>query len=355
MTATNPYALQFGQAPQQLIPRESQLSEVISSFLNDNGLQRIYMITGVRGSGKTVFMTNIVKSFDLKQWIIININMSSQSSVVEQILIGLANDKRLKTSFSLSSLSANLSANIFGLDVKLNSAVPTTSAEYETVKLLKLVNEKKLKVLITIDEVTSTLAIKEFAGAFQIWLRENLPVYLLMTGLYENIRELQDDKSLTFLYRSPRIDLSPLQMGAIKNNYEENLNITSEQAKEMAKQTLGYSFAFQALGYAVWNYGGYDKKTLQEYKQILADFSYEKIWDELSDNDRKVCVAIAESDCCEYKEIKSILKWDNNQLNPYRKRLINKQIVSDKKRGFMPFTLPFFGEFVKEQMEYETW
>ena len=261
MPTINPYALQFGQEPQQLIPRESQLSEVVANFLSDNGLQHIYMITGIRGSGKTVFMTNVANSFVSKQWIVINVNVSSQISIVEQIVIQLANDKRLKNSFSLSSLSAN----IFGADVKVDNAVPTTSAEYEATKLLKSASEKNLKVLITIDEVTSTSAIKEFAGAFQIWLRENLSVYLLMTGLYENIRELQDDKSLTFLYRSPRIDLFPLQMGAIKNNYEENLNITSEQAKEMARYTLGYSFAFQAFGYVVWNNGKYDKKALQEY------------------------------------------------------------------------------------------
>ena len=44
MPTINPYALQFGQEPQQLIPRESQLSEVVANFLSDNGLQHIYMI-----------------------------------------------------------------------------------------------------------------------------------------------------------------------------------------------------------------------------------------------------------------------------------------------------------------------
>ena len=173
MPTINPYALQFGQEPQQLIPRESQLSEVVANFLSDNGLQHIYMITGIRGSGKTVFMTNVANFFDSKQWIVINVNVSSQISIVEQIVIQLANDKRLKNSFSLSSLSAN----IFGVDVKVDNAVPTTSAEYEATKLLKSASEKNLKVLITIDEVASTSAIKEFAGAFQIWLRENLSVF----------------------------------------------------------------------------------------------------------------------------------------------------------------------------------
>lgn len=99
MPTINPYALQFGQEPQQLIPRESQLSEVVANFLSDNGLQHIYMITGIRGSGKTVFMTNVANSFVSKQWIVINVNVSSQISIVEQIVIQLANNKRLKNSF----------------------------------------------------------------------------------------------------------------------------------------------------------------------------------------------------------------------------------------------------------------
>ena len=56
MPTINPYALQFGQEPQQLIPRESQLSEVVANFLSDNGLQHIYMITGIRGSGQRIYL-----------------------------------------------------------------------------------------------------------------------------------------------------------------------------------------------------------------------------------------------------------------------------------------------------------
>ena len=42
-------------------------------------------------------------------------------------------------------------------------------------------------------------------GAFQIWLRENISVYLLSTGTYENIMQLQDEPTLGFLYRSPKL------------------------------------------------------------------------------------------------------------------------------------------------------
>lgn len=48
-------------------------------------------------------------------------------------------------------------------------------------------------LLIAIDEVTSTEYMRVFAASFQVFLRQNLPVFLLMTGLYENINELQNE------------------------------------------------------------------------------------------------------------------------------------------------------------------
>ncbi len=72
------------------------------------------------------------------------------------------------------------------------------------------------RLLITIDEVINSENIKIFASSFQIFLREEYPIYLLMTGLYENIYDLQNEKSLTFLYRAPKIILEPLNYTAIK-------------------------------------------------------------------------------------------------------------------------------------------
>lgn len=349
MVRNNPYVLQFGQAPAQMIPRQAQAEDIRNAFLSDGLTQHIYMISGIRGAGKTVFMTKVSSFFNNSDWITIHVNISSQSSVIEQILIHLANDDHLKKHSDISSASLNL----FGIGVQLSKNSMISSSEYEVQKLLKEADKKHLKILITIDEVSSTSSIKEFAGAFQIWLRENLPVYLLLTGLYENIRELQNDKNLTFLYRSPRIDLSPLQLSAIKDNYLLNLPVSQEEAREMAINTKGYSFAFQALGYVVWKNQKYDEKTVSEYRQILADFSYDKIWSELSDNDQKVCYAIAETDNGEYSSIREILGWQNNQLNPYRKRLIDRQVIKSKRRGYVSFTLPLFKEYLLDKKDEE--
>ncbi len=88
-----------------------------------------------------------------------------------------------------------------------------------------------------------------FASMFQILVREDLPVFLLMSGLYENIRGLQNEKSLTFLYRAPQIVLGPLNLRLIQKEYKNVFNLDDERATHMAVLTKGYAFAFQALGF----------------------------------------------------------------------------------------------------------
>ena len=55
----NPFTLSFGKKPVQYISRITQTNEIIDNFNAEPPSNQIYMITGVRGSGKTVMMTNI--------------------------------------------------------------------------------------------------------------------------------------------------------------------------------------------------------------------------------------------------------------------------------------------------------
>ena len=60
---SNPFSLSFGTRPAELIERPFQASEITESFLSEYVTQRTYMITGVRGSGKTVLLTELAAHF----------------------------------------------------------------------------------------------------------------------------------------------------------------------------------------------------------------------------------------------------------------------------------------------------
>lgn len=96
MTDINPYVLQFGQEPAQLIPRLAQLNEIETSFFSEGISQHIFMITGVRGTGKTVFLSTANERCASKDWIVVDVNISSSVSVLEQILIQLSNHKMIQ-------------------------------------------------------------------------------------------------------------------------------------------------------------------------------------------------------------------------------------------------------------------
>ena len=71
----NPFTLSFGKKPLQYVSRLSQTNLIIEDFTAAEPPNQIYMITGVRGSGKTVMMTNIANEMRAKEeWTVVELN-----------------------------------------------------------------------------------------------------------------------------------------------------------------------------------------------------------------------------------------------------------------------------------------
>jgi len=54
-----PFTLVFGKKPLQFISRLPQTNSIIEDFRQEPSVSMVYMLTGIRGSGKTVMMTII--------------------------------------------------------------------------------------------------------------------------------------------------------------------------------------------------------------------------------------------------------------------------------------------------------
>jgi len=339
----NPFTLDFGREPYELIPRSLLMTELVQSFLADYPSRHISIITGVRGSGKTVFMTSVCKRFQQeKGWIVVELN--PDRDLLQSLAAKLSSEKTLKEIFT----SAKINLSAFGLGLQIEGTDPERDIEVALAKMLSSLNKHHRKVLIAIDEVSSTPAMKVFASAFQIFLRQDLPLFLLMTGLYENVRALQDQKTLTFLYRVPRIALTPLNIGRMTDSYARIFGLSPESALEMAKKTKGYSFAFQVLGYFTWEYRNDPARIHSEYKQYLEEYVYEKIWQELSSQDQRVLYGIAKTPDGSVAAIRKVLHMSSNEFTPYRSRLIRKGIINGDVYGVVRFELPLFDSFVLE-------
>ena len=337
----NPYTLMFGKLPNQFISRTSQADLITGTFMADPPNQQVYIITGIHGSGKNVLLTEAARFFrKQKDWIVID--LSSEDDMIQSLASQLTSDTTLSRLFR----SAKINLSFLGLGIELQGESPVTSLQTALTRMFESLKKNHKKVLITVDEAANNTYMRKFASLFQILARQDLPVFLLMTGLYEQIYELQNEKSLTFLYRAPKIHLSPLSVNTMAANYKKNLPLDIDSALELARLTKGYSFAFQVFGYYVYQEKAFNEEAVTLAQQYLEENAYEKIWSELSQKDREVTYAIAQSKDGKIQNIRSVLKMDSFQFTPYRTRLIRKGIINGDTHGYVYFTLPLFEKYV---------
>ena len=349
-STANPFTISFGLRPENYIRRQDLKDRLINAFLSDPSPTHNYMITGVRGSGKTSFMTDIADFFNEKeQWIVIDLN--PERDMLKSLAVQLySHEKYLHIR---DMLHLNISLPFVGLSAGDDPLAGDT--EILLSKLLSGLENGSKKLLITIDEAVNNSFVKVFAAEFQGFLRKEYPVFLIMTGLYENIRELQNEKSLTFLYRSPRISLESLSLIAIKTSYKRIFELKDEMAAKMSSITMGYPFAYQILGYFYWEYREQESfdQIITRFELYLYEYAYEKIWSELSRNDRAVLRTMAETNLSDVTEIRRQAGMKSNEFSVYRKRLLDKGVVIAPAYSQIIFALPRFGGFVKEMSFFE--
>ena len=337
----NPFILTFGREPINFIPRIDYLQQVKDNFYSETCPNQAFMITGVRGTGKTVLLSKLTKEFENnKDWIVVDLN--PERDMLNSLASQIYNNSKVKHLFLKAKF--NLSFNGIGLSVENDK--PSDDIESIISKMVEYLSEKDIKLLITIDDAANNQNIKIYAHTFQALLRKNFKVFMLMTGLYENINSIQNNKSLTFLSRVPKLILKPLNMPAIKDSYEEIFNIDTDIAVKMSKLTEGYAYAYQVLGYLMWEEGDkkISKKLLSQFDQYLSEFVYDKIWEGLSEKEINIIIKISRNESLDMKP---------NEISVYRDRLIKYGVLVSKQRGKLSFALPRFKEYIDNKLLFE--
>ena len=328
----NPFTLTFGQKPTEFISRTNQIGKIIHTFDMENPSNKVYMVAGVRGSGKTVSLAEIADHYSSNdQWIVLRLSADTD------LIAGAVSELTRVSQFHDLNLGLNLNLGIAELSV--NKTNDSLEKEAMLRNILEKLKNKGKKVLFIIDEIINNSYVKVFASNFQIYITQNYPVYLVMAGLFDNISNLQNEKSLTFLYRAPKIFLEPLSIPAITTSYRSVFDISPSEAVEMAKLTKGYPFAFQILGYLKWETNDDLEKLLPKFDEELIIYAYEKIWSELSELDRKIVYVIS-TGIYKTGEIREKLSISPQLLNTYRKRLMERGVVNGSVRGELTLALP---------------
>jgi hypothetical protein len=174
-----------------------------------------------------------------------------------------------------------------------------------------------------------------------------------MTGLFENVRNLQNEKTLTFLYRALQINVGPLSLIDITDSFSEIFEIDKEEAIQLAKLTNGYAFAYQVLGYLLYdkNLKATNKKIMNEFDKYLRDYVYEKIYFDLPETEKEFILALASS-TGEISKVMEILNMNKQNISQYRDKLLKKGIIVKSGWGKISFALPRFKEYILIQKEF---
>lgn len=344
----NPYVISFGRIPTQYISRRVLISDIIDALESDIIEEQAYKLTGVRGTGKTVTLTEIEKIIrENDNWIVVGVK--SNGNIIEDIIANLYSSVPFLTSF----VDANLNLTKFGIGLNLSNKSPVASLDYALKTILREVDRKGMRVLITIDEARKTKHMVDFIQEFQILIREELPVFLIAAGLYEDVESIENAEGLTFFMRAAKYEMTPLNHTFIRNDYEKTLNVSREVAEKMATITKGYAFAYQALGKYMWDLNVQDitEEVLALLDEALAEKVYRKIWSELAPRDKWFLEYIVKKDKMSATELLEMTNKKHNEWSEPRKRLTEKGIIDTKIRGQIIVCLPRLKEFVENETE----
>lgn len=350
----NPFTTTFSKTPEYTYIDTEKAEEILENFSYDSPSESVYKITGVRGSGKTVLLAKVEEElrsgiYKADNWLIFDVNPTRD--ILGQIAAML-----VKEGFggkTKSGTGVNLSATVlgtgggFGFSSEKNMEFFDIGVEVE--KMIQQVQKKNKKILIGIDEVSKSDEMVKFASEYGRWLRAGYPVYFVCTGLYENIQELSNVKNLTFFRRATTIKTEPLNMIRMSEMYKSKLNVESAQAVQMAKLTKGYAYAFQELGVLCFK-----KKDEESFEDILFKlkaelfaYSYEKIWEEMTEMDRFLASLLTEKEEYKREEVLKLMGDKSGSYSMYRDRLLKRGILNSR-QGYISFALPFFAEYIKQ-------
>ena len=350
MRQNNPFTLIFGVKPPLIIERTVQFNQIVDTFLSEKPVTTAYMITGVRGSGKTVLLADTIKYFNnLDDWIVVELN--PERDMIESFAARLYQQANLKYKFSKKEFSFSFHRITFSIEGER----PVSDASSLLQEMLCYLYKKGKKIFVAIDEVSNTPQMKVFAQEYQMMIRGDLPVFLLMTGLYENIRSLQNESTLTFLYRLPTIQLDSLSMIDISQSFMKTLNIDLQFSNQLAKLTNGYAYAYQVLGYLCYEheYKSLEEELINEYDKYLRTYVYDKIWLDLPKKEKEVLVAISKLKERTTKNIMEQLGMSKFNFSQYRDRLLKKGILYNPNWGQLEFVLPRFSKYISDIYYFE--
>ncbi|MDR0853058.1 MAG: ATP-binding protein [Clostridiales Family XIII bacterium] len=357
----NPFTPSFGGEPAYFAGRRDIVENFLFGLENGPGdPNRCTILTGARGTGKTVTLFEIANKAAQIGWI--SAKATAIPGMLNEILykirdaakdfIDTPSDSKL-TSVTIGPISGSRS---------VESKKKTFGQEFN--ELLDELNEREIGLLIEIDEVRANLPeFREFAAVFQDVVSTKKDAALLMAGLPHEINGVYTDKSISFLRRARTQRLEAISLSETKVTIRKTVEFAGrsidKEALEMATNaTGGFPYLIQLVGYEIWRQNPTNEVISRQNvvdgieiaKGFMATSLFELTIQDVSDKDREFLIAMSEESLpVKSAKIADKLGVTTNYASQYRIRLISEGIIFSPSRGYLDFAIPYFVEFIQNR------
>lgn len=364
----SPFTPGYGKLPRVFGGHKEELEEltyVIKSL--DFGENQSVLVSGLRGAGKTSMLLKLQQVARENRWLVISDDASS----------GLMN-RIMETHIPefLTSLPAHERKRLTGVGLwQLNAQFEYAGRPRETKPLLRkdlvalqgLLDETgpHRGILITIDEVASGKArlrdLSRLAREVDHAIKEGANVMIVFAGIRIDLDALVDEDHTTFLRRSRELDFRRLTPSETRRVLEETIHIGGKRVDEEALDLLvrfsqGYPYLVQLAGDFAWRSSGADS-TIRlkdaEYAHGRAVTAVEqrvvsRAFHDLSEKDREFVAAMAvDTGRSKMADVVERMGVTPQYAQTYKKRLIDSGYVQSDGHGYVTFSLPYLGDYVR--------
>lgn len=355
----NPFKPTAGMTPPVIIGREAVIDDFIDGMDEGPGAPgRLMRITGPRGSGKTVLLTQLGDIASDRGWTVVNV--SGRELLCASIQEQLAHDAHLR------SLDIKVSLPIVSAEARLGGAAEELSFREVLSRATRSLTKHDSGLLITVDEVqdASHEEMAAIATSVQYMIREQQDIGLLFAGITTGVLDLLNGEGITFLRRAKAEELASIPTDevahALRKTIEESgLRIDDDALSYAASQSHGYAYLIQLVGYYVWREGRRHSSdsidiTLADARRgvdvALGEFGSSVLETAISGLTKPAIdylMAMTQDEgASSTSEIARRMGMPAPNANTYRRILIERQIIESTAPGFVAFSIPFMRDYL---------
>lgn len=364
----NPFKPTAGGEPPLLIGRERVVRDFDKGLDNGVGAPgRIMLITGARGTGKTVMLTVLGDKARAHKWDVIE--ETASDGLCERLVSELCSKDSL-----IDKLTFAPSITIAGASVSLGEAELSPKRMPETLRKamsarIDALEKRDAGLMISIDETqaASRADLIAIATAIQHQIREKRNVSIVFAGLPQMISDLFDDEVITFLRRARTNVLANVPIDEVKESFaqtfeDSGMSLDTSLVEKAAVATAGYPYMIQLVGYYIWDAADARESTViskedvnEGIREARVDLDNAVCVPELhglSKNDKAYLEAMAVSDGPSgTSEVAKRMGRSAKYAATYRKRLLDAYVIRQTDRGEVDFAVPFLREYLRGHMQ----